>query len=230
MDAAPLTMPAWLKRLFSSAEAGSPFPAETSLDALRYVVVDTELTSLDSATNRILSIGAITMDGTRIRLGEQFYEVINPGTAVPAETVVIHGLRPVDVLMGSTPAHAITEFLKFAGKAVLAGHFVAIDLAALKKELPSAAPRLDEPAVCTARVQRWLDQRRTAYPVDRGHHVENVDLASLVERHGIETGEPHHALSDAFQTAMLWQRLIPALEAHGIRTLAELLRIGRASR
>lgn len=223
-------MPAWLKRIFSSAGAGSPFPLEARLEALRYVVVDTELTSLESASNRILSIGAIAMDGPRIRVGEQFYRVVNPGIAVPVETILIHGLRPIDVEQGFSPAQTITEFLKFAEKAVLVGHFVGIDLAALRKELPSAAPRLDEPAVCTARVQRWLDQRRTAYAEDRGHHVENVDLASLAERHGIETGEPHHALSDAFQTAMLWQRLLPALEAQGVRTLGELLRIGKASR
>jgi len=223
-------MAAWLKRFFSSTETESPFPPGTRLNALRYVVLDTELTSLKSATNRILSIGAIAMDGTRIRVGEQFYQVVNPGIAVPAETIVIHGLRPVDVQLGYSPAHAVTDFLKFAEKAVLVGHFVAVDLAALKKELPSAAPRLEEPAICTARVQRWLDQRRSSYQEDRGHVVENIDLASLAERHGIETGEPHHALSDAFQTAMLWQRLIPALALQGIDTLGEVLRIGRASR
>lgn len=223
-------MSAWLKRFFSFAEAVSSFAPVTRLETLRYVVVDTELTSLDSASNRVLSIGAVAMDGSTIRLGQQFYEVINPGTTVPAETVVIHGLRPIDVQEGSSPAQAITGFLKFAEHAVLVGHFVGIDLAALKKELPSAAPRLDEPAVCTARVQRWLDQRASAYHQDQGHHVEKVDLASLVQRHGIDTGEPHHALSDAFQTAMLWQRFLPALQAQGINTLGELLRIGRATR
>ena len=223
-------MPAWLKSLFLSRRPVASFPLETPLEALRYVVVDTELTSLDSASNRILSIGAIAMDGSRIRLGEQFYKVVNPGTTVPAETVLIHGLRPVDVQEGCSPAQAISEFLQFAEGAVLVGHFVAIDLEAIKKELASAAPRLNEPAVCTARVQRWLDQRRHAYQPDRGHHVESVDLASLVQRHEIDAGEPHHALSDAFQTAMLWQRLMPALESQGVRTLGELLRIGRASR
>jgi DNA polymerase III subunit epsilon len=223
-------MPAWLKKLLPSAKAVASFPPQTPLASVRYVVVDTELTSLDRASNRVLSIGAIAMDGSTIRLGQQFYEVLNPGTAVPAETVVIHGLRPVDVQEGSFTAHAIARFLQFAQGAVLVGHFVAMDLAALSKESPSAAPQLDAPAVCTARVQRWLDQRRSAYQEDRGHHVENVDLESLVQRHGIETGEPHHALSDAFQTAMLWQRLLPALEAQAVRTLGELLRIGKASR
>ncbi|HEY6370061.1 MAG TPA: putative nucleotidyltransferase substrate binding domain-containing protein [Candidatus Sulfotelmatobacter sp.] len=61
-----------------------------ALDSLRYVVLDTELTSLDHRTNRMLSIGAIAMLGPSIQLGTQFYRVVNPHVPIPAETVVIH--------------------------------------------------------------------------------------------------------------------------------------------
>ena len=57
------------------------FPKDASLHDVRYAVVDTELTSLDARSNRLLSIGAIAMDGTKIRFGEQFYRVVNPGVA-----------------------------------------------------------------------------------------------------------------------------------------------------
>ena len=55
------------------------FPRTTHSISLRYVVLDTELTSLDYRTNRLLSIGAISMQGPSIQLGNQFYRVINPG-------------------------------------------------------------------------------------------------------------------------------------------------------
>jgi DNA polymerase-3 subunit epsilon len=223
-------MPSWLKNLLSRSASAGPFPAETPLEAVRYVVVDTELTSLDSQSNRILSIGAVTMDGSKIRMGQQFYRIVNPGIDVPAETVIIHGLRPVDVVEGGSPSQTVADFLKFAEGAVLVGHFVGIDLAALKKELASACARLEEPALCTARIQRWLDLRRSAYQEDRGHHVESVDLASLAKRYGMEVREAHHALYDAFLTARLWQRLMHQLGSYGVKTLSEALRIGKPER
>lgn len=214
--------------MLSRREADAPFPVETRLEALRYVVVDTELTSLDSLSNRILSIGAIAMEGGNIRLGEQFYRVVNPGVSVPVETILIHGLRPIDVIEGESPKDAVAEFLQFAQGAVLVGHFVSIDLAALKKELPSEAQTLDQPALDTARIQRWLDMRRSAYQEDQGHHVESVDLASLAMRYKLEVREAHHALYDAFLTAQLWQRLMAELALRKIRTWGELMRIGKA--
>jgi DNA polymerase III subunit epsilon len=219
----------WLKKLIVAQRTCGPFSEDARLDSLRYVVVDTELTSLDARSNRVLSIGAIAMDAHRIRIGEQFYRVLNPGVPVPAETVVIHGLRPVDVMEGKLPEQAVAEFLEFAAGAALVGHFLSTDLAALKKEMPESRRGFENPAIDTAQVQRWLDLRRAAYREDRGHHVESLDLASLAKRYGLEPLEAHHALYDAFVTAQLWQRLMQDLDSIGVRTLGELMRVGSAS-
>lgn len=221
-------MPGFFNSLFSRRGSG-PFPAETALHTVRYVVLDTELTSLDTRLNRVISIGAIVMEGAKIRLGEHFYRVVNPGIAVPAETVLVHGLRPVDVVEGSASSDTVSDFLAFAAGAVLVGHFVAIDLAALRKEVSRNGKLLAEPAVDTARVQRWLDLRQNSYREDRGHHTEKIDLVSLANRYGLELREAHHALYDAFLTAQLWQRQLQQLDSARIRTLGELLRIGAAS-
>lgn len=190
------------------------------------MVVDTELTSLDRRSNRILSIGALAMDGTKILLGQHFYRVANPGISVPVETILIHGLRPVDVLQGISPAQAVSEFTAFAKGAVLVGHFVGIDLAALDKEMPPERSALPNIAIDTYRIQHWLDLRRRAHEGDRGYQTEAFDLASLAKRYGLDAGQPHQALSDALLTAELWQRLICELEKAGIRTLRQALRIG----
>ena len=216
-------MPGWLNHLLPRRSSGA-FPATAALAQLRYVVLDTELTSLEAHSNRVISIGAVAMEGTKIRLGEQFYRVLNPGVAVPARTVVVHGLRDADVVEGCVPADAVAAFLAFAAGALLVGHFVGIDLAALRKEHPGNLSALREPAIDTARVQHWLD-RKNIYREDRGHHVEKLDLASLARRYGLEHHEAHHALYDAFLTAQLWQRLIYLLDKAAVRTVGELLRI-----
>ncbi|HLW53121.1 MAG TPA: 3'-5' exonuclease [Candidatus Angelobacter sp.] len=217
----------WLSGWFERHGSGV-FPATAALNSVRYVVLDTELTSLEPSTNRVISIGAVAMDGNRIRMGQHFYCVVNPGVTVPASTVLVHGLRPADVLEGCAPAEAISSLLNFATGAVLVGHFLGIDLAALRKELDGGSKALSEPAIDTARVQRWLDLRQNKYREDRGHQEEKLDLASLARRYGLEHKEAHHALYDALLTAELWQRLQVRLDAVGVKTLGELLRIGEA--
>jgi DNA polymerase III epsilon subunit-like protein len=175
------------------------------LDSLRYVVLDTELTSLDPRSRRLLSIGAIAMEGAKIRLGEHLYRVVNPGEEIPVATIVVHGLRPVDVEHGCDPGEAARELFDFVGDSILVGHFVHID---------------------TARVHYWL-----AATEARKRGVEDVneplDLATLAIRYSLQVEEIHHALHDAFLTAQLWQRLLPRLAERGVTTLKDVLRFAR---
>jgi len=203
------------------------FPADASLHDLRYAVVDTELTSLDSRSNRLLSIGAVTMDGNRIRLGEHFYRVVNPGVDVPAHSVLIHKLRSKDVASGDSPEKALAHLQEFIAGKVLVGHFVNIDLKALRKELGDSRHRLSNPAIDTASVHRWI-LRHGPYREDLEQQLQNISLAALAALYKIDFQEAHHALDDAFVTARLWQKLICVLETMKVRKLGQLLRIAKA--
>jgi len=99
-----------LQDLFRRDKSVDP---DARLDALRYVVFDTEFTSLEQRSNRLLSIGAVAMQGASIRIGEQFYGETNPGVAVPGKSVVVHKLRPDDVAQAPAPRQVLEEFLKF---------------------------------------------------------------------------------------------------------------------
>lgn len=201
------------------------FSAKTPLRSQRYVVLDTELTSLDKRSNRVLSIGAVAMEGATILLAEQFYREINPGVAIPGETVLIHRLRPADVERAEDPKQALLDLKKFTEGAVLVGHFVALDVHALQKELGGHGHELENPAIDTAKVHRWI-LRHGRFREDLGHRYDQVDLLSLASHYDLPIQDLHHALSDAFLTAQLWQKLMHEAEGLGIRTLGELLRIG----
>jgi len=199
--------------------------ADTALDAVRYVVLDTELTSLDKRSNRLLSVGAIVMEGPKIRLGEQFYRVVNPGVPVPAESVVIHQLRSEDVEGGEPLAESLNDLLRFIADAVLVGHFVNIDLKVLRKELSSEGHELNNAAIDTARVHHWI-LRHGPYSEELASQLEQLDLPTVARFYGLVSGDAHHALSDAFLTAQVWQKMLHALPAKKVGTLMELLRVG----
>lgn len=212
-------MPAWLKR--GSGQEG--LSKGTPLDALRYVVLDTELTSLDHRTNRLLSIGAIAMQGTSICLGEQFYRVVNPEVTIPAESIVIHKLRAEDVAGADQLEKTLDDLAPFIAGAVLVGHFVEIDLKILRKEMARTGHTLDNPSVCTARAHQWI-LRQGLYSEDLPVQLEKLDLPTLARFYHLEAHEAHHALSDAFMTARIWQKMLHTLQAKGIRDLKSLLK------
>ena len=198
---------------------------DSALDSLRYVVLDTELTSLDSRTNRLLSVGAIAMQGLSIQLGNQFYRVINPGVSIPAESVVIHRLRVEDVVGGEAPKQCLNDLCQFMEGAVLVGHFVDIDLKILGKEMGQSGHTINNPAIDTARVHQWI-LRHGPYSEELSVQLEKMDLATLAKFYSLEVQDAHHALSDAFLTARIWQKMLHALQAKGVRHLRKLLSVG----
>ena len=217
----------WLKFGRRVGDVDGPFSRDTPLRDVRYAVLDTELTSLDTRSNRLLSIGAIAMDGSKIRMADQFYRVVNPGVHVPAEGVLILKLRPGDVNQGVAPEDALAELLKFVEGRVLVGHFVQIDMQALRKELGSQQHELGNLAVDTAKAQRWI-LKNGPWREDLEQQLANVSLEALAKVYNLDFHEAHHALQDAFVTARLWQKLLARLEAMKVTTLGNLLKAAKA--
>lgn len=213
-------MPNWFKR---ASDRANPNEAD-SLESIRYVVLDTELTSLEHRTNRLLSVGAVAMQGAGIRLGEQFYRVVNPQCVIPAESVVIHQLRSVEIEQGEDLSRALDDLSRLIADAVLVGHFAKIDLKVLRKEMTQTGHNLTNAAIDTARVHQWL-LRKGRYSEDLPMQLEKLDLPGLAKFYHLELQNAHHALADAFLTAQLWQKMQHELRAKGVNSLKKLLKI-----
>jgi DNA polymerase III epsilon subunit-like protein len=223
-------MPDWFKRATGSLEGDtSTLAKDTAIDWLRYVVLDTELTSLDHRTNRMLSVGAIAMQGPSIQLGTQFYRVVNPHVPIPAESVVIHKLRSEDIVAGERPGKCLADLRQFIEGSVLVGHCVEIELKILAKEMSQTGHTFGNPAIDTTRVHHWI-LRHGSYSEDLAVQLENLDLATLAKFYSLDVQDAHHALSDAFLTARIWQKMLYTLQAKGVTNLRKLLRIGGARR
>lgn len=199
--------------------------ADAALDSLRYVVLDTELTSLEHRTNRLLSVGAIAMRGASIRIGEQFYRVVNPRCEIPAESVVIHRLRQEDLHAAENISKTFDDLSRFLAGSVLVGHFAHIDLKILRKEMAQTGHTLDYPAIDTGRVHQWI-LRHGLYSDDLAMKLEKLDLPTIAAFYKLEVQDAHHALADAFLTARVWQKMLFVLRDKSVGNLKKLLKIG----
>lgn len=198
------------------------------LALLPFVVIDTELTGLDPKRDSVVSVGALKMSGTRIELGQSYQRLVSPRASFSRASVVVHGITPDDVVE-KPPLEAIAdELLGFCGDRVLVGHFLSIDLGFLGRE--SAALRAAEwnrQAVDTMRIHVWIEGHRHGHGHGPAVAEGALNLSALAQRHGIRFAGAHNALTDAFITAQLFQRQLRALPAFGVRTLGDLLRVGK---
>jgi len=215
---------------------------EDSLDALkdsydllvsliedaRFVVFDTELTGLNLRKDSIVSIGAVKMAGGRIHLGDYFYRLVRPETALTGKSILIHELTPDEVAVCPDIETLLPEFIDFCRNCVLVGHFVSLDLGFLNKELKRLYNRtLQSPAIDTQRIYRWLTKKKKNGCSYHEEKSEDLDLTSLAAKYRIPASRAHNALDDAYVTAQLFQRFLTELPGAGIHTIADLIQIGK---
>ncbi len=198
----------------------------TPISEVPYVVVDTELTGLDERKDSIVSVGAVRMTGSRIELGDTFYRLVSPRTELSAASVVIHEITPSDVKAEPDIGSVLAEFEAFCDDAVLVGHFVAIDLAFLNRELKRVRGRnIQNPVLDTFSIYEWLRKRDKARncPTTR---MAGFRLYDIVKCFDIAVNGAHNAVMDAYITAQLLQRFFPLLAEAGVENIGDLLDIG----
>jgi CBS domain-containing protein len=190
----------------------------TPLLALDAVVLDTETTSLDARSARIVQIGALRLSGGGLLTEERFESLVKPGGAIPKTAVAVHGIT--DEMVAAAPAFpdVAPKLEAFARQAIIIGHAIHYDLAVLEREYTLAKrpwPRF-----------RALDVRmlaRLAAPSLADHSLDR-----LCEWLGIEIKGRHTAPGDAEAAGHVFLALVPLLRAKNIRTLAEADAASRA--
>ena len=200
----------------------------TPIESAKYVVIDTELTGLQPKKDSIVSIGAVKMVGGKILLGDTFYRIVEPRTKLTGKSVVIHGITPSEVTECPGIATLLPEFLDFCGNSVIVGHFVALDINFINMEMKRLYGfHLQNPSIDTLKLYTWIRQKEEEVCSYHGGLSEDTNLFSLAEKYNIAVSKSHNALDDAFVTAQLFQRFISIMPMIGIKTVGDLLRIGR---
>jgi len=164
---------------------------------MRLIVLDTETTGLNPAGgDRMVEIGAVTIEHRTIRRDRTFHHYINPGRPIPQEVVRIHGIDDRKVANEPRFPALAEEFLAFIAGATLVIHNAPFDLGFITHELQLAGL----PGIHTMPVIDTLTFARERHPNQRNN------LDALCDRYGIERGHRtrHGALLDAELLAELY--------------------------
>ncbi len=189
-----------------------------------YVVLDLETTGLDPATDRVVSVGAVRLIEGRVRLGERFGELVNPGRDIPPESIKVHGIKPDMIEQARRAAEVFQDFLAFLGNDILVAHYAAFDLHFINRTMrglygfPLQNLVLDTVLMCKA-----LVLPSDPYGINRKQ--SRCGLEALAARFGLPQGGRHTALGDALTTALVLQRMLGRLKQVGPGTLREVMRV-----
>lgn len=233
-------MNALLTRFFARKEKEYPAPLSMHLGLKKrletrapirdaeFTAFDTELTGLDFREDSIISIGAVKMKGGSIMPGRSFYRLVKPDSRLKSESILVHGITHSELHGADAAAEALAEFIEFIGDSVLVGHFAYIDVNFIGKAMKEAyGTSLQSPVLDTMAIHDWLYENDSRFARHYNGMTLRKDLYSMARRYGIPVEETHNALQDAYITAQLFQRFINFLPGCGVRTLGELLSVGK---
>lgn len=182
----------------------------------RLVAVDIETTGLDPRTDRVISFGAIPIERGRIVAGASVYGLVNPQRELPAQSILIHGIREQDLRDAPAAPEALAPLAEALTGAEVVAHAEWVERGFLSKPLRGLGVRLPRTLIDTAQLYRlWEVEQQHPDPQLRA-------LSAIAEDLGLPVHRPHHALGDALTTAQAFLALATHLERVGRDTVRKL--------
>jgi DNA polymerase-3 subunit epsilon len=196
--------------LFTMSEASHELD-DRLLSELAYTVFDTETTGLDpSQGDEIIQLGALRIVNNRLLRTESFEQLVDPGRALTAESIRIHGITE-DMLAGQPSIDKVLPaFHAFCEETVLVAHNAAFDMRFLQLKEAATGVRFEQPVLDTLLLSAVIHPNQEAHGLD-----------AIAERMGIGVIGRHTALGDAMVTGEVFMKMIPLLAEMGIRTLRQ---------
>lgn len=166
-----------------------------------YVVFDLETTGVSCRFDEVVEISAIKAAGGQVV--DEFSTLVNPGRPIPCGASAVNGITD-DMVEGSPFfEQALTDFLEFAGDAVLVGHNIhTFDMKFLYRD----AERFWGKTVGNDYIDTL--QLARAYLPQLAHHK----LVDLADYYSISTAGAHRALNDCRMNQIVFERLAKEME------------------
>lgn len=161
-----------------------------------YVVFDLETTGTSCITDEVVEISAIKVQHGEIV--DEFSTLVNPGRPIPYYASEVNGITDDMVKYSPSFEEALSEFLNFAGDAVLVGHNIhTFDMKFLYRD----AERFWGETIGNDYIDT-LQIARAYLPVLNRHRL--VDLA---DHYRVDARGAHRALNDCRMNHLVFEHL-----------------------
>jgi DNA polymerase-3 subunit epsilon len=180
-----------------------------SLMTERLVCVDTEATGLDIRKDRLVSIGAIGIEGNSLLLDDTF-AVVMP-VSWNTSSVLIHGITREASLSGIPEPEALLQWLNYLGGAIIVGHHIRHDVQMLEDALQRhfECALLNPFCDTTELMQLLIENGQISKDA-----VGGFSLDAFASFFGVMPHDRHTATGDAFITAQIFQKLMLRIRKH----------------
>jgi DNA polymerase-3 subunit epsilon len=161
----------------------------------RYVTVDVETTGLDMFRDKLVSIGAVSVQNGMIDLAGCFDIVVRQEASSSAPNILIHRISGQRQRGGVERAEALVKFMEYVAHAPLVAYRAEFDRTVIDRTLKEV--------LGVKTMSRWIDLAEllpALYPDN-----ENRTMDDWLDSMSITMIERHDALADALATAQMLQ-------------------------
>jgi len=178
-----------------------------SVESTRFVVLDTETTGFDYENDRILCIGAITLQNGIIAIPESF-EIFIHQEHYDKSSAQIHGILKDWVMDKPSEIEALQEFLIFLGDSIIIAHHTFFDVSMINRALErNGLPLLKNKTLDTA-----LLYKKTLIVSNLLERKDHYALDDLADKFDISKKDRHTAMGDAYITAIAFLKIVKKLK------------------
>ena len=191
---------------------------DTGIEQIRFVVLDSETTGLNPRLDRLVTIGAVTVQNGEIVLDDAFEALIKMDENTTAVTV--HGVTRDESRAGVDEPEALARFLEYVGDGVIVGHHIDHDIGTFDAAYERYwGFRMSNRSLDTMELTLHLE-KDGAFAGRPPIHRFTLD--ALCDLFGVIPHDRHTASGDAFITAQVFLRLLRLASRHGRKTLGRL--------
>ena len=211
----------YLGHFRTKIDPGSP------LEAIGFVVLDTEASGLDLSTAQMLSLAALGIEGFKIKVEDRLERFCQQKTYRPGDDVAVHGIMHRHIDAARTEKEVISEFMQWVGNRVIVGHHIGFDIGLLNTlSQRYFGMRLKNRTLDTATLYKRLEN---PHPGHSGAQPGPVSLDFLCNLFGIPLGDRHTAAEDTFITALVFLKLLSRIRDRKVNTFKHFfgLRAGK---
>ncbi|MEO9891082.1 3'-5' exonuclease [Aurantibacter sp.] len=188
------------------------------INAIRFVVLDTETTGFDYEKDRILSIGALSLINNTIVVQDSF-EVYLDQYYYHAKNVEIHGILRDERKESISEIEALQQFLAFLGNSVIVAHHAGFDM----RMLNCALERYGLPKLLNKVLDTSYLYKKTLIYSPLLTRKEQYSLDELAEKFDIAKKDRHTALGDSYITAIAFLKIMEKLKKKAKFSLKKLM-------